>query len=110
MGIFSCRADRIHLMNSDIGLFNVSMNRFSLGMQEMAQNDPSQKETLPRNGFELGPHRQLHGEQATLPELSHKVQLPGSGVYGAPTVCQIQLRVYTFTNTQIHTDLLSVKF
>ena len=52
MGIFSCRADRIHLMNSDIGVFNVSMNRFSLGMQEIAQDDPPQKETLPRNGFE----------------------------------------------------------
>lgn len=57
MGIFSCRADRIHLMNSDIGVFKVSMNRFSLGMQEIAQDDPSQKETLPRNGFEQGPHR-----------------------------------------------------
>lgn len=81
MGIFSCRADRIHLMNSDIGVFKVSMNRFSLGMQEIAQDDPSQKETLPRNGFEQGPHGQLHGERASLPDLSHKVQFPSSGVY-----------------------------
>lgn len=52
MGIFSCRADRIHLMNSDIGLFNVSMNQiFPGGCREIAQNDPSLKGDIARNGF-----------------------------------------------------------
>uniref|UniRef100_A0A8B9WKM0 BPI fold containing family B member 1 n=1 Tax=Bos mutus grunniens TaxID=30521 RepID=A0A8B9WKM0_BOSMU len=45
------RADRIHLMNSDIGVFNVSMNRFSWGCRRLPRMI-HMKETLPRNGFE----------------------------------------------------------
>lgn len=81
MGIFCCSSDQIHLMNSAIGLFNVSMYRFSLGRQGIAEDSPSQKQTLPRICFEQGPHGQPHGELASLPDLSLKVQPPGSGVY-----------------------------
>lgn len=40
-GIFCCSSDRIHLMNSGIGLFNVSINRSSLGHR--GQDSPLKK-------------------------------------------------------------------
>lgn len=88
MGIFCYSSDRIHLMNSDIGLFNVSVNTFSLGTWGMAQDGPFQRETLPRICWGQGPHRHPRGELVSLSILSCEVQLPGSGIYGAPTVCQ----------------------
>lgn len=65
MGIFCCSSDRIHLMNSDIQLFDVSIN----GLSRMVHF----KGDILQNVLSTGPCGQPHRGLASLHIISYTV-------------------------------------
>lgn len=104
-GIFCCSSHRIHLMNSGIGLFNVSIiSRLSLQTRDSPGWSISKGDTA-QTVLQTRPQRQPYGGLAGFHIISHKVQPPGSGISYVPTVYRTQLRPHTYTHR--HTDTLA---